>query len=1219
MYCSSQRLFAFLALLFSLTSPAFAEVVAEPPSFDGWDLWGEVLIGETRTGVITLRNTGPDYAELTDVVLTYSAPPGFSIQTVPMPHGLADGDTTTIDVSYTPTFDSMTMGRVRVDMADQDSFFIDLFGFAMAADTETSCDDGLDNDMNGLTDCADPVCSDLPLCVPDPLSVSPTEFSFPDVIAGTDDSHTATFIVHNDSDVTVTVTGHSFSNPAGFSLEFEPGFTGELEAGQAYFVFVSFSPETPGEYISDFNIAYSTGGNMGELVIPLDGTGLPAGDIEVTPVVHNFGYQYPGSSWQEVSVRNVTLNPIVLEDIHLTSEAFLISDESTCEDGMTLTGTQECHVLVRFVPASMNAEVGDSFTGKLIITAFDPDGRKTVADLSGSVPGGAWVSSHISTATTDTAFFADGLDMAVINREVYSVYEKTAYLCLYEAGYIRYIKRTTTSNSSWLEPVYPIDYIDPADGEILDCAIAASQDSDYPEVAYLVDDGDYVEIYHRDLFRPASNFVGKVRYEGESDDRVLRHAEIILEKDDLDRTHLAISVEAYPKPGSIDIAVNGQITRPSPAISWEQSEMAWWGGAPQITNYIGHGYLGPHPFIGTPDTLGMLDADGIILAYPDAADFNLKRARNFHVGTRGYRWDWQDVDSSAIAGFGGTPSATTRLDMTFPQYISIASISGPETDVVFKNGRYQSESDSVGEDTELYLSPLHGGVCRAEEADYSVNFKKFAHATDSWFNEQLVFSDPASDSVRFTEVDNYPVTVRDDDFGLIHNQSSQYSETIGPAGSDLNIESFAFADDYVAYIDTSGQLVFARRFWQPPPSSADPAYAITLSPMRETFSGLSPEDSAYKVFMLRNHARETVYIDTGKVRINTLPGDEEKWVFSGCAAREPGTGFYELEGDAPATLPFCIVLVDTPINPVAYLEVTTEGGTTVRAELIAAETLDSDGDGLPDYLESESGTDPYDADTDDDGEEDGPLHSEDLNANGVVDPGETDPRLPDTDGDGLFDGLERGLVDPQTADTDISAGFFAPDADPASQTDPTRADTDDDGLADGQEDANHNGAFEPDLGESDPNLEDTDGDGAGDAEDLCPNDPDKTEPGDLGCGVPEEDDVTPPLISLEVSPDMLWPANHKMVQITVAVSATDDQDPDPLVMLTAITSNEGDNDSGDGNTTDDIEVDEDGNIFLRAERSGTGEGRVYTLVYSAVDDAGNSASASATVVVPHSQ
>ncbi|GAB4281467.1 MAG: hypothetical protein Kow0092_36770 [Deferrisomatales bacterium] len=139
--------------------------------------------------------------------------------------------------------------------------------------------------------------------------------------------------------------------------------------------------------------------------------------------------------------------------------------------------------------------------------------------------------------------------------------------------------------------------------------------------------------------------------------------------------------------------------------------------------------------------------------------------------------------------------------------------------------------------------------------------------------------------------------------------------------------------------------------------------------------------------------------------------------------------------------------------------------------------VDRDGDGLPDELELATGTDPFDADTDDDGLADGGPSGEDRDGDGAVGPGETDPRRPDTDGDGIYDGTERGQAGAASPDTDPSAGHFVADADPASVTDPLDADTDDDGLTDGHEDRNADGRVDLSAGETDPGDPDTDGDG----------------------------------------------------------------------------------------------------------------------------------------------
>ncbi|OJH35247.1 adventurous gliding motility lipoprotein CglD [Cystobacter ferrugineus] len=129
--------------------------------------------------------------------------------------------------------------------------------------------------------------------------------------------------------------------------------------------------------------------------------------------------------------------------------------------------------------------------------------------------------------------------------------------------------------------------------------------------------------------------------------------------------------------------------------------------------------------------------------------------------------------------------------------------------------------------------------------------------------------------------------------------------------------------------------------------------------------------------------------------------------------------------------------------------------------------LDTDGDGITDEVEQAHGTDPRNPDSDCDGLLDGPNKNgflgEDLNANGVLDPGETSPTQRDTDGDGLVDGVERGVA---TSAAPVTTCGYVGDADPSTQTNPTAADSDGDGLADGAEDSNQNGRV--DSGELDP-------------------------------------------------------------------------------------------------------------------------------------------------------
>jgi len=115
------------------------------------------------------------------------------------------------------------------------------------------------------------------------------------------------------------------------------------------------------------------------------------------------------------------------------------------------------------------------------------------------------------------------------------------------------------------------------------------------------------------------------------------------------------------------------------------------------------------------------------------------------------------------------------------------------------------------------------------------------------------------------------------------------------------------------------------------------------------------------------------------------------------------------------------------------------------------------------------------------------------------------------------------------------------------------------------------------------------------------------------------ENVAPTFDELSVTPSVLWPANHKYVDIDATVSVSDNFDTNPTITLLSVTSNEPDNGKGDGNTVNDIVVVDDYHFMLRAERSGSGSGRIYTIDYLVTDACGNSATASTEVHVPRSR
>jgi rhamnogalacturonan endolyase len=113
-----------------------------------------------------------------------------------------------------------------------------------------------------------------------------------------------------------------------------------------------------------------------------------------------------------------------------------------------------------------------------------------------------------------------------------------------------------------------------------------------------------------------------------------------------------------------------------------------------------------------------------------------------------------------------------------------------------------------------------------------------------------------------------------------------------------------------------------------------------------------------------------------------------------------------------------------------------------------------------------------------------------------------------------------------------------------------------------------------------------------------------------------QDTTAPVFNSLTVDPNQLLVPNHKMVAVTVTADVTDVVDPSPVTRIISVTSNESIDDTGDGSTEPDWEITGDLTLNLRAERSGSGSGRVYTITVESRDSAGNVSTQTVTVTVP---
>lgn len=118
-------------------------------------------------------------------------------------------------------------------------------------------------------------------------------------------------------------------------------------------------------------------------------------------------------------------------------------------------------------------------------------------------------------------------------------------------------------------------------------------------------------------------------------------------------------------------------------------------------------------------------------------------------------------------------------------------------------------------------------------------------------------------------------------------------------------------------------------------------------------------------------------------------------------------------------------------------------------------------------------------------------------------------------------------------------------------------------------------------------------------------------------GVLLSENQPPDCAQAQPSIDSLWPPNHKLKKVSIAGITDADNDP-VTIKIEKITQDESVNGLGDGDTSPDGFI-QNNTVELRAERSGTGNGRVYTVTFLADDGRGGSCTGTVRVGVPHDQ
>ena len=110
------------------------------------------------------------------------------------------------------------------------------------------------------------------------------------------------------------------------------------------------------------------------------------------------------------------------------------------------------------------------------------------------------------------------------------------------------------------------------------------------------------------------------------------------------------------------------------------------------------------------------------------------------------------------------------------------------------------------------------------------------------------------------------------------------------------------------------------------------------------------------------------------------------------------------------------------------------------------------------------------------------------------------------------------------------------------------------------------------------------------------------------------DTEAPRITSVSADPVVLWPPNHKMRDVMINYTATDNCG---VASILAVSSSDPVNGGSDGDQAPDWEVIDGNHVRLRAEKANNGQARYYTIKVTITDGCNQPVDTSITVVVAH--
>jgi Abnormal spindle-like microcephaly-assoc'd, ASPM-SPD-2-Hydin len=322
------------------------DLAAAPASI----VFGNVQVGTSQSQTDILNNSGSTSLTLSQATVSGA---GFSITGLNLPVTLAAGQSTSVNIAFSPTSSGSATGTLSLTNDGSNSpLSITLSANAVAAST---------------------------------LTASPTSFNFGSVQLGMSQRLTET--LNNAGSESVTITQASATG-AGFS------YTGlvlplTLAPGQSSTFGVVFAPASAGP--SNGLLSLTISGSATTFDMALSGSGVTPASLTATPASLTFSSVQTGKiQTQTVTVTNVGGSSAIISQDSVTGSGFSISGLSA---PLTLIPGQTASLTVTFAPAAAGND-----SGSVVIASNAADSSLSIL-LTGSAVGATQGKLSVSPAT----------------------------------------------------------------------------------------------------------------------------------------------------------------------------------------------------------------------------------------------------------------------------------------------------------------------------------------------------------------------------------------------------------------------------------------------------------------------------------------------------------------------------------------------------------------------------------------------------------------------------------------------------------------------------------------------------------------------------------------------------------------------------------------------------------------------------------------------------